>query len=58
MSRLKKMYVRDKDGVFRAIEGFEYGETMVFVDLSVYTYTRSEDHFSFITLQKKRKEIQ
>jgi len=51
--RLKKMYVRDSSGVFRAVPGFEYSELMVFIDSSVYTITRSNLPESYITLQKK-----
>jgi len=35
--RLKKMYIRDYDGVFRAVEGFLYAETLIFISKSVYT---------------------
>jgi len=53
MARLKKMYIRNSSGVFVAVPGFEYSEVMVFVDLSVYTSTRSILPESYITLQKK-----
>jgi len=37
--RLLKMYIRNSEGVFVAVEGFEYSETLIWIDRSVYTYT-------------------
>ena len=50
--RLKKMYIRDSSGVFRAVEGFEYGDTHVYVSKSVYTIASTILDDETITLRK------
>lgn len=52
MTRLKKMYVRDKDKVFRAVEGIEYGGSMIFLKKSVYTLASQDDDFIIIKVKK------
>lgn len=37
--RLKKMYIR-VDGVMKAVKGFQYGKSLIFIDESVYTIAR------------------
>jgi len=54
MSRLKKMYIRNSSGVFVAVVGFEYSNTIVFVDSSVYTLARTLGNEEWIELEKKR----
>lgn len=54
--RLKKMYVRDENKVFRAVPGFEYSETLVFIDTSVYTIASQLSDSSVIVLKKKVKK--
>ena len=49
--RLKKMYVRDENKVFRAVPGIEYGGLLIFVDKSVYTIASQDD--DFIIIQKR-----
>ena len=54
--RLLKMYIRNSDGVFVAVEGLEYDEFLIWVDRSVYTYTSTnilDD--DFILLKKVNK---
>ena len=47
------MYIRDENKVFRAVEGIEYSENMIFIGKSVYTLSSIEDD-DFIILEKKR----
>lgn len=51
--RLKKMYVRDSNKVFRAVAGLEYSETLIFIDTSVYTIASGLSDSSVIVLKKK-----
>jgi len=51
--RLKKMYIRNSAGVFVAVVGFEYSNTIVFVDSSVYTLARTLGNEEWIELEKK-----
>lgn len=46
------MYIRDSSGVFRAVEGFEYGDTHVYVSKSVYTIASTILDDETITLRK------
>ena len=43
MSRLLKLYYRDADGVFRAIDGLQYRNGMLFVLARVYTLEDDEE---------------
>ena len=36
---MKKMYIR-VDGVMKAVKGFQYGKSLIFIDESVYTIAR------------------
>ena len=51
--RLLKMYIRDENKVFRAVEGLEFGENITIIDKSVYTIASTSD-VDFIILNKKR----
>ena len=37
-----KVYMRDENKVFRAIEGITYSEVLLFINKSVYTMARTE----------------
>jgi len=54
--RLLKMYIRNSEGVFVAVEGLEYGKEVIWVDRSVYTYTSHHYLQDEFILLKKVKE--
>jgi hypothetical protein len=54
--RLRKVYVRDRNKVFRAIPGIQYGEYLIIIDKSVYTLSSQfEAADEFIVLEKVRE---
>jgi len=43
--RLLKVYYRDENGVFRAIEGLQYGSSLLFILAKVYTLEDEDEDF-------------
>lgn len=51
--RLLKMYIRDENKVFRAVEGIDYGKKLIFLDKSVYTLSSIDDD-DFLIIEVKQ----
>ena len=51
--RIVKLYYRDTNKVFRAIDGIEASSNLIFIDTSVYTIASHLGDDSMIVLKKK-----